>query len=144
MSQGQSYHIGEGTFRGAGASNQVEGTMNTGIYTMQGDIERALPRELLRKCDLTFGDLVIVRTKNSTYSISVLGDDLYLVFGGWFERKGISPQTTKINGCTWGGSAIKQDIVAARGLFLEFENHVLTTRIQDFRVIHRAPQRYPN
>jgi len=118
--------------------------MNTGIYTMQGDIERALPRELLRKCDLAFGDVVIVRTKNSIYSITVLGDDLYLVFGGWFDRKGISPRTTKINGCTWGGSAIKQDIVAARGLFLEFENHVLTTRIQDFRLIRRAAQRYPN
>ena len=118
--------------------------MNTGIHTLQGEIERALPRELLRKRDLSFGDMVLVRTRNSVYSICVLGNDLYLVFGGWFDRKGLSPQTVKINGCTWGGSAIKQDIVAARGLFLEFENRVVTTRIQDFKVIRRAPQQYQN
>ena len=44
-------------------------------------------------------------------------------------------------GCTWGGSAIKEDIVAARGLFLEFGNHVITTRIQNVRVIPREQQR---
>jgi hypothetical protein len=35
-----------------------------------------------------------------------------------------------VNGCTWGGSAIKSDILAAPGLFLEFGNRVRTTRIQ--------------
>jgi hypothetical protein len=40
-----------------------------------------------------------------------------------------------INGCTWGGSAIKQDILAARGLHLEFGNTVRTTRIREIRVI---------
>ena len=37
----------------------------------------------------------------------------------------------------WGGSAIKHDIVAACGLFLEFGNWVITTRIQKIRVIRR-------
>jgi hypothetical protein len=39
------------------------------------------------------------------------------------------------NGCTWGGSAIKQDIVAALGLRLEFGNSVRTARIREVRVI---------
>ena len=38
--------------------------------------------------------------------------------------------TVKINGCTWGGSAIKIDIVAAAGLCLEFGNKVRTSPIQ--------------
>ena len=118
--------------------------MRGSVPTLQEKIEQVLAGELLRKTDLTCGDLVLVRTENSVYSIHVLGDDLYLVSGGWFDRKGVSPQTTGINGCTWGGSAIKHDIVAARGLFLEFGNRVVTTRIQDFRIIRRRPQRYPN
>ena len=45
-----------------------------------------------------------------------------------------------INGCTWGGSTIKRDIVAARGLRLEFGNTVLTTRIKQIRVIRAQAQ----
>jgi hypothetical protein len=47
----------------------------------------------------------------------------------------MSPCRVTINGCTWGGSAIKHDILVARGLFLEFGNRVLTTRVQNVRVI---------
>ncbi len=36
---------------------------------------------------------------------------------------------------TWGGSAIKQDIIAAPGLRLEFGNRVLTTPIRHVRLI---------
>ncbi len=93
----------------------------------------------IRKLDLCRGDWVVVGTRNSLYSIFSLGDGLYSVAGGWFDRKGISPTTTTINGCTWGGSAIKTDIVACRGLFLEFGNRVLTTRIQSVRLI-RSPE----
>jgi hypothetical protein len=35
-----------------------------------------------------------------------------------------------IAGCTWGGSAIKIDIVAACGLCLEFTNRLTTSPIQ--------------
>jgi hypothetical protein len=87
------------------------------------------------KRDLTRGDSVLVMTRNSVYSIRALGDDYYSVAGGWFDRQGMSPYTVRINGCTWGGSAIKQDIVAARGLFLEFGNQVVTTRIRDVMLI---------
>jgi hypothetical protein len=96
--------------------------------------------EAVRKRDLLCGDWVLVTTKNSVYSICVLGSDLYSISGGWFDREGVSPQKTTINGCTWGGSAIKNDIVAALGLFLEFGNQVLTTRIQHVRVIRCEEQ----
>ena len=68
------------------------------------------------KQQLQFGDCVQVKTLNSTYSIQVLGDDLYSVSGGWFDNEGLSPFKTTINGCTWGGRAIKVDVVAACGL----------------------------
>jgi hypothetical protein len=106
-----------------------------GCRTLQSRLERELPAEVLRKKDLQIGDLVLIRTKNSVYSIYVLENEQYLVSGGWFDRKGVSPRSMEINGCTWGGTAIKQDIVAGRGLFLEFGNHVVTTRIEDFRIV---------
>jgi hypothetical protein len=42
---------------------------------------------------------------------------------------------TTIRGCTWGGSAIATDLLAASGLFLEFGNGVVTTAIGAFRVV---------
>ena len=100
--------------------------------------------EEVRKKDLRAGDRVIVTTKNSLYTIWVLHDDVYRVSGGWFDLRRISPHKTAINGCTWGGSAIKQDILAARGLHLEFGNNVRTTRIREFRVIFAETEPSPN
>ena len=91
--------------------------------------------DAVRKNELFSGDSVLVQTKNSVYAIRALGEGLYEVSGGWFDRHGGSAQVVTINGCTWGGSAIKQDIVAARGLFLEFGNRVVTTRIRDILLI---------
>ena len=85
--------------------------------------------------DLKLGDCARVRTRNSTYSILVLGNDLYSVSGGWFDLKGFSPMTTTIVGCTWGGKAIKSDLIAACGLHLEFGNRVVTTAIQKVDVV---------
>jgi hypothetical protein len=109
--------------------------------TLQARAEEGSRLEAVRKRDLHHGDWVLVTTKNSVYSICVLGEDGYAVSGGWFDREGVSPQRVTINGCTWGGSAIKQDIVAARGLFLEFGNRVMTTRIQDVRVVPAGTQK---
>ena len=92
----------------------------------------------IRKVDLKYGDWLFVKTKNSTYSIQVDVDGHYLVSGCWFDRNGLSPLRTTINGCTWGGSIIKLDIVAARGLCLEFGNHVVTTPIKTVWIIHRV------
>ena len=88
----------------------------------------------VRRPDLNCGDGVIVTTRNSSYIIISLGNGLFRVSGGWFDRKGASPTVTTINGCTWGGSAIKSELIAGPGLFLEFGNRVLTTRIQRVRV----------
>ncbi len=102
-------------------------------------IRRAERLPCVRKSDLRCGDGVIVRTRNSWYSIIYLGDGRYRVSGGWFDRMGVSPATTTVNGCTWGGFAIRTDLVASPGLFLEFGNNVLTTRIQQVRVIRPDP-----
>ncbi|MFQ5778685.1 MAG: hypothetical protein ACE5IP_11830 [Terriglobia bacterium] len=115
--------------------------MTPGFPTLHHRLQQTRWLEAIRKDDLRCGDWVLVTTKNSVYSICVLGDDLYSVSGGWFDREGVSPQKTTINGCTWGGSAIKLDIVAACGLFMEFGNKVLTTRIQHVRVLRGDGQR---
>ena len=89
----------------------------------------------VRKADLGLGDLLVVETRNSRYEILSLGDGTFQVSGGWFDRSGVSPALTTINGCTWGGSAIRPDLAAGCGLFLEFGNRVMTTRIRALRVI---------
>ncbi len=94
----------------------------------------------LRKIDLRFGDRVVVTTRNSTYSIHVLKNGQYAISGGWVDKEGLSPLRTNINGCTWGGSAIKVDIVAACGLHLEFGNRVVTSRIRQFNVVRSHNQ----
>ena len=87
------------------------------------------------KNDLRFGDIILVTTLNSVYTVQVLQDGFYLVSGGWFDKKGLSPMKTTINGCTWGGSIIKIDIMAACGLCVEFGNRVVTTPIQKVCII---------
>jgi hypothetical protein len=91
--------------------------------------------DVVCKIDLDFGDMVVVTTANSTYSIHVLDDGLYSISGGWFDRHGLSPMKTTIQGCTWGGSAIKIDVMAACGLHLEFGNRVRTSGIKKIHVI---------
>jgi len=93
---------------------------------------------VVRRSELSCGDRVIVRTRNSVYSLCVLGDDTFAVSGGWFERHGSgSPALVAVNGCTYGGSVIRHDVVGGLGMFLEFGNNVLTTRIQDVRIVRR-------
>ncbi len=87
------------------------------------------------KSDLKSGDEILVTTENSVYSIRVQEDATYSVRGGWFDRQGLSPIQISISGCTWGGSVIRTNVVAACGLHLEFGNRVLTTRIREIRVI---------
>ena len=111
------------------------------LGTLEERVEQLANIERVEKRDLHPGDRVIIKTRNSVYSIYALGDDHYLVSGGWFDRQGLSPAKMTISGCTWGGRAIKADFVAARGLCLEFGNQVMTTRIQQFRLIRREEQR---
>ena len=111
------------------------------LDTMAGHLNSL---EQVRRKDLLSGDRVLVTTRNSVYRIWVLGDGFYWVWGGWFERQRIAPQRVGINGCTWGGSAIKRDLLAAAGLRMEFANSVLTTCIQQVRVIRAQPHVVPN
>lgn len=98
-------------------------------------VENSARLKLVRKEDLKFGDMVLITTRNSLYSIYVIDTDHYIVSGGWFDRKGLSPVKQSIAGCTWGGNIIKVDTLAACGLRLEFGNRVLTTTIQKVAVI---------
>lgn len=84
----------------------------------------------IRKKDLNVGDRVFVKTLRSVYCLQVMGGGRYSVSGGWFDAKGNSPALTTICGCTWGGSVIKVDVVAACGLCIEFGNRVTTSVIQ--------------
>ena len=85
--------------------------------------------------DVRTGDWVIVRTKNSVYSLAPLGRGRYRVAGGWFASRTAEEQDVRIAGRTWGGAAIHTRLVAAVGMFLEFDNGVRTTRIQDVRLL---------
>ena len=113
----------------------LEGELADAAYTLDALVEHSRSLEEIRKDELRSGDRVVVTTRNSRYTIWALGDGHYWVWGGWFDRRGVSPCRVTINGCTWGGSAIKHDVLVARGLFLEFGNRVLTTRIQNVCVI---------
>ena len=96
---------------------------------------RAKELKELGKVDMRVGDHVLVRTCNSLYAIRVLENGHYLVSGGWFDRKGLSPMKTTIAGCTWGSSVIKLDIIAACGLCLEFGNRLVTSTIRSAFVL---------
>jgi len=121
-----------------------DNTMINGPVDLRTLVEQAYPREAVHKRDVRMGDRVLVTTKNSTYSIWVMSDGQYMVSGGWFDRRGETPVTTGINGCTWGGRVIHTGLIAAPGLFLEFGNEVLTTRIQAVRLIRAAEHLTPN
>ncbi len=110
------------------------------VRTLDAIIAQADWGGSVRRSDLRRGDWLVITTKNSVYWICVLGEGLYSVSGGWFDRQGLSPLRTTINGCTWGGSAIRDDIVAAPGLCVEFGNQVMTTRIRQIRLIRGSEQ----
>lgn len=99
----------------------------------------AAEADRLRESDLAVGDWVLVRTRNSLYVLGVLGGGAYQVSGGWFDKHGSGPAVVRVNGCTWGGHAILTGIVAAPGMFIEFDNGVGTTRIQELRLLRGTP-----
>jgi len=89
----------------------------------------------VHKKDLHVGDWLLVITANSRYLIRPLEDGVFSVSGGWFDKNHLSPCKTRITGCTWGGTAIKLDIIAAVGRHLEFGNRVVTSTIQSYSLI---------
>lgn len=115
------------------ASQQPE----TCSRTLNAIVQCAGQLPVTRSQDLEPGDCVIVSTKNSVYRLQAQGGNLFYVSGGWFDRNS-SPHLVTVNGCTFGGLAICTDVIAAKGLFLEFGNSVSTTRIQNVRVVRLA------
>ena len=107
------------------------------LRTVNAILDQARLSRPVRKSELRSGTRIVVATENSIYSIDVLGDATYTVRGGWFDRQGLSPVRISIAGCTWGGSVIKNDIVAACGLHLEFGNRVVTSKIRSVQVIRQ-------
>jgi len=112
--------------------------MARGGGTLGGILRDANRLQQVRKADVRAGDLVLVRTCNSVYAIRMLDGGTCVVSGGWFDRKGHSPHRTTITGCTWGGSAVKVDVVAACGLCLEFGNRLVTSAIRSVFVFPRG------
>ena len=41
----------------------------------------------------------------------------------------------RVLGCTWGGRAILTEMIAAPGMFIEFDNGVQTTRVREVKVL---------
>lgn len=113
------------------------------VRTLNAILQHAVPAleenvdspGFVRRGDLAWGDQLLVTTKNSTYCIHRAGRDSWFVWGGWFGRHGDVPAVVRINGCTWGGSVIYPDLLAAPGLFLEFANGVTTTRIRSVAIL---------
>ena len=87
----------------------------------------------VRVGDLEPGDCVVVRTRNSIYVLRVNADGTFDAEGGWFARQEASGCGLRVAGCTWGGSALLTRMIAAPGMFLEFDNRVRTTRIREVR-----------
>lgn len=89
----------------------------------------------IRRGDLDPGDRIMVATRNSIYALTARPDGRFEARGGWFERAGQSPAEVGVAGCTAGGSALFTRILAAPGLFLEFDDGTRTTRIQRVRLL---------
>ncbi|RPI72333.1 MAG: hypothetical protein EHM47_08490 [Ignavibacteriales bacterium] len=99
-------------------------------YILSDIVEKSETLSQIHKNNLKVGDTIILKTANSVYLIKVQEQEQYTVSGGWFDKNNLSPTTIAINGCTWGGSIIKNDIVASCGLHLEFGNKVVTSKIK--------------
>jgi hypothetical protein len=81
------------------------------------------------------GDWIVARTKNSTYVLAVMPDGTFRVSGGWFSAERAEERPVRVVGCTWGGSAILGQMIAAPGMCIEFDNGVHTTRVWDVRIL---------
>lgn len=104
--------------------------------------------EGVRVGDLEPGDCLFVKTRNSLYALRMNADGTFDAEGGWFSRQesagSPSDSSAKVGsgrrvlGCTWGGSALMTRMIAAPGMFIEFDNRVRTTRIREVRHLRYA------
>jgi len=103
------------------------------------DLARAADRlDGVRREEVAPGDRVLVATRNSLYALAAEPDGAFRVSGGLYQREGRTNVRLGVCGCSAGGSAIFTRLVAAPGLFLEFDDGTRTTRIQRVRVVKAA------
>ena len=124
--------------------------------------------EGVRVGDLEPGDCLFVRTRNSLYTLRMNADGTFDAAGGWFSRQrepessadgtgspaeasgdtaGLPAEASaaktgtrrRVIGCTWGGTALMTRMIAAPGMFIEFDNRVRTTRVKEVRHLRPTP-----
>ena len=110
----------------------------TGAHSLERIADHSRTIQGVWAADIKPGDWVVVRTRNSVYSLAALGDGRFQVAGGWVGAGGLVSTPVRVAGCTWGGRAILTDLVAAPGMFIEFSNGVHTTRVRNVRVLRGA------
>jgi hypothetical protein len=110
----------------------------TGVHTLDRLVEAASSVQGVRGPDLSAGDWLVVRTKNSVYLLAAQGDGRFSVSGGWFSAHDADTASVGITGCTWGGRAILTGLIAAPGMCIEFDNGVCTTRVRQVQLIRRG------
>ncbi len=89
----------------------------------------------LSRSEVEAGDLIVIHTHNSVYYLRCDNDMKFIVSGGYFDSDTKISQRIGISGCTWGGSAINTEMLAVRGMQLEFANHVTTSSIRKIKVL---------
>lgn len=110
----------------------------TGTHTLDRMTAAAAEVPGVRLRDVAVGDAVVVRTRNSVYSLVATGEGQFRVTGGWFAAHGSGTSSVRVLGCTWGRCAILTGMVAAPGMFIEFDNGVRTTRVREVKLIRRS------
>ena len=120
----------------ASAETRVETALDSGDAAVAFDrmVADAAAVQGVVRADVATGDRLVVYTRNSVYTLRRLADGAFEVTGGWFDRSTDGRAVLTVTGCTWGGSAVRRDLVAGCGMRIEFGNRVITSIVQ--RVVH--------
>jgi hypothetical protein len=105
------------------------------VRTLDRLVDHASDAQGVRFDAIQAGDWLVVRTRNSTYSMAASRRGEFIVAGGWFTSHGRESVPVQVLGCTWGGHALHTGVVAAIGMCVEFSNGVRTTRVCELRHI---------
>lgn len=100
------------------------------VYDLEMLVHKAQRLKIIRREQVKCGDHLYIKTVNSLYVLESIPEGYFSVRGGWFDLHGLAPAIRRVTGCTWGGSAIAINTIAAPGLCLEFDNRVVTSPIQ--------------
>lgn len=86
---------------------------------------------------LSIGTMLKVQTRNTLYTIEILGNDKFLIEGGRYFPE---PYETFINGSTWGGSMLKLNWIGI-DMFMELgpnsEKHgfITTSAVKSVKIV---------